>query len=411
MPLVFGSSFPLFSEGVVDRKVFGTVLSAAGVAQVDITVQIDMETLDGGTVSIGEAETDSDGRYELTFDPEDFNPQIMRVSLSGVSGTPSQVVAAPAWNEEVNFRLGTLAGARVARFTDVSRRLSEVLAPSQTDVADLDTVGVARASVLAGIPPAETALWREALISSDLSEVPDTLFFALGQAGLSAAVASATKHSPHDWSLALQRAAAMGILSPEDQTVAQEALADLTDVMIDSALQTPTLIANPGQALTLAGITDPELRKETLAAWVSSNGDPVTFWSGVSGLSAGEKEDVQFALHLDKITRSNAPMVAALFGDYDSLEELGRSRPQRLVRPCRHARRTIFSLRRDEGSVRTGDVQRRGGCVSDADACGEECWASPGERRSPRSLPAILSGTLHTTSRGSLFDSSSSEPP
>jgi hypothetical protein len=314
--------FPLFSEGVVDRKVFGTVLSAAGVAQVDITVQIDMETLDGGTVSIGEAETDSDGRYELTFDPEDFNPQIMRVSLSGVSGTPSQVVAAPAWNEEVNFRLGTLAGARVARFTDVSRRLSEVLAPSQTDVADLDTVGVARASVLAGIPPAETALWREALISSDLSEVPDTLFFALGQAGLSAAVASATKHSPHDWSLALQRAAAMGILSPEDQTVAQEALADLTDVMIDSALQTPTLIANPGQALTLAGITDPELRKETLAAWVSSNGDPVTFWSGVSGLSAGEKEDVQFALHLDKITRSNAPMVAALFGDYDSLEEL-----------------------------------------------------------------------------------------
>jgi len=322
VPIVFSSAFPLFSEGVVNRKVFGSVLSVTGVPLEDVTVTVEMETIGGSTVPMGEAETDAVGAYEFTYDPEDFSPQLLRVTLSSIDGSPRQVVVSPAWNEEVNFKVGSSAAKGVPRYSEVTQRLTQALAPSQSVLTELDTVGVARASILAGVTPNEAALLRDAQASEALAEVPASLFFALGKAGLSGRVSDLAKQSPKDRQIALARAVAAGAPPGEAQAAAEDALADLSEVMLDSALEESATVANPGLALTLAGVTDPEIQRSTLAAWVAHTGDVEQFWAGLTTLSSNEKTSVKFALELDRLTRSNAPMITALFGTHSTIADL-----------------------------------------------------------------------------------------
>src|SRR5262245_60079690 len=102
-----------------------------------------MEALDGSVANVGTGQTNGDGLYNISY-ADTLQPLILRVSLSGLSGTPTQVVVSPAKNERVDFKLGTVAGTnRAPRYTDVKSRIQKVMGPNTTP-ATLDAMGVAR---------------------------------------------------------------------------------------------------------------------------------------------------------------------------------------------------------------------------------------------------------------------------
>jgi hypothetical protein len=328
VPIPFSSSLPQAPEGAANRSVFGRVLESTGAVPARaVVVAVRMEGVDGALSVIGITQTDpaKGGTYALRYDASVYRPVILRVSLDEIEGTPTEVIVSPAWNERVDFTLGGVAGSmRAPRYTDVATRIQSVLAPTNTDIAELDGVGVSRLALASGVQPQEAALARDASVSGALSKAPQALFFGLGRGGLSAAVADVVKHSRADRERALDRAIADGTLSASDVSTALDAIDALDDVMIQSALASPKSIATPGLALDLAGVTSAVTRRAVLDAWLAHRGTADEFWAGLSALAPVERAKVQFALQLDHLTRANAALVRSLFATHESAQSLAR---------------------------------------------------------------------------------------
>lgn len=317
MPIVLSSYFPLMSEGVVNRTVFGTVLDSLGNPMESVTVAVKTEALDGVPTDLGApVVTSSKGSYSFTYDLGASKPAIIQVSLPAVSGTPTEVVVAPADNEQVDFKVGALASTNAAaRYTDVSARLDGVLALGQLPLSALDGRGIARLGMAAGVHPDEVALARDANVSATLAGTPAATFFALARGGLTANVNEVLKHTSDDRADAVAQAIATGILSETDAAATAAALADLDSEMINSALINPDTVATPALAFQLAQVGT---GSTILAQWKSHTGTLDDFWDSLVDVSAGQKSALQYALHLDHVTRSNASLIRHLFATYGS---------------------------------------------------------------------------------------------
>lgn len=328
MPFTFSSYLPLGATypGYV---VFGRVLSASGKAATpSVTVIVEREALDGTRSPLGSAVTDSgDGSYSISYDPdaESCALQLIRVSMEGVSDPQARLIVAPTANERVDFQLGlALATGKAPLYDAVKSRLEQVLCKGQL-IEQLDGPATARLAVAAGVEPKEAAIARDAALSASISALPAALFYAAARGGLTAVVSELVKHPGPAREKAVRNAIAEGALSPADEAAALDALDGLAELAIESAKMVGETIATPGLALSLAGVAASD-RASVLEAWANWSGTTDLFWDELV-LPSGSKTDLEYALHLDEITRGNAPLIQHLWDNYDSLVDLVALKP------------------------------------------------------------------------------------
>jgi len=172
-----------------------------------------------------------DGYYEYAnLSPTGGACLTIRVQLPTTPGTPTRVVTGPAQDQQIDFRIGAELDAPVPRQTEVTQRLDECLQEDGGGVTleSLDTTGVARLAIRAGLPPNEVALARNAKaseiatgINPQAGTVPAPAFFAFGKAGLGGTLPQVLRSTASERQRALQLAIDRGVLSSSDATAAQ----------------------------------------------------------------------------------------------------------------------------------------------------------------------------------------------
>ena len=138
-----------------------------------------MNRLRESLTHIAETSTDKSGYYSLDHDSTLDSRLRIRVSIIEKSGRHlSRIVLSPITEQRVDFVINGIPHAAQPLHAQIERKLANVL--GDLKLQELDEVGIARASLSAGLPPRLVTLAREAARGEELTGLQPSVLFCTG---------------------------------------------------------------------------------------------------------------------------------------------------------------------------------------------------------------------------------------